>query len=138
MIAGMTSMTGRYGLAALLAASLLAASFLAGPSARAQAPAPDTPPAQLDPRNDPRAESWPKVKCDRWRSAYEQALARFGSKGIGAEFTARHDAFLASGCQAPPDVCPRSAEELNLANVMVIAGMNAGMASTFMPFACRK
>ncbi len=83
-------------------------------------------------------ENWPAVKCERWRKAYDEAIRRFGTKGLGPEFIASHDAFMASGCQTPPDVCPRSAEELNLANVMVIAGMNAGIASTFMPFACRK
>jgi len=83
-------------------------------------------------------ENWPQVKCERWRAAYDEALKRFGKKGLGDEFLARNEAFLASGCQTPPDVCPRSAEELNFANVMVMAGMNAGLASTFMPYACRK
>ncbi|WP_332691712.1 hypothetical protein [Bosea sp. (in: a-proteobacteria)] len=83
-------------------------------------------------------ENWPAVKCERYRKAYDEATRRFGTKGLGTEFLARHDAFMASGCQTPPDVCPRSSEELNLANIMVMAGMNAGMASTFMPFSCRK
>jgi hypothetical protein len=83
-------------------------------------------------------ENWPQVKCERWRAAYDEALKRFGKKGLGDEFLARNEAFLASGCQTPPDVCPRSAEELNFANVMVMAGVNAGLASTFMPYACRK
>jgi hypothetical protein len=57
---------------------------------------------------------------------------------LGQEFIARHEAFLASGCTAKGDVCPRSAEELDLANMMVVAAMNAGTASTFPPFSCRK
>lgn len=83
-------------------------------------------------------DNWPQVKCERWRKASDEALRRFGTKGLGQEFLARHEAFMALGCQTQPDVCPRSAEELNFANVMVMAGMNAGIASTFMPFACRK
>lgn len=83
-------------------------------------------------------ENWSQVKCERWRKANDEALRRFGKKGLGADFLARNEAFIASGCQTPPDVCPRSAEELNFANVMVVAGMNAGLPSTFMPFACRK
>ncbi|CAD5286504.1 conserved exported hypothetical protein [Bosea sp. 62] len=83
-------------------------------------------------------ENWPQVKCERWRSAYDEALKRFGRKGLGQEFIAGNDAFIASGCQSPLDVCPRSAEELNFANVMVMAGMNARLSSTFMPYACRK
>lgn len=83
-------------------------------------------------------ENWPQVKCERWRSAYGEALERIGRKGLGPEFIAGNEAFIASGCQNPPDVCPRSGEELNFANVMVMAGMNAGVSSTFMPYACRK
>lgn len=83
-------------------------------------------------------ENWPQVKCERWRSAYDEALKRIGRKGLGQEFLSGNEAFIASGCQNPPDVCPRSAEELNFANVMVMAGMNAGVSSTFMPYACRK
>ncbi len=83
-------------------------------------------------------ENWPQVKCERWRSAYDETLKRFGRKGLGQEFMTGNEAFIASGCQNPPDVCPRSAEELNFANVMVMAGMNAGVSSTFMPYACRK
>lgn len=86
----------------------------------------------------PGGENWPAVKCERYRKAYDEATRRFGTKGLGPDFLARHDAFMASGCQTPPDVCPRSTEELNLANIMVMAGMNAGLSSTFMPFACRK
>ncbi|MEE1610531.1 hypothetical protein [Microvirga sp. CF3016] len=83
-------------------------------------------------------QSWPELKCARYRKAWSDALAHRGTKGLGQEFIARHEAFLASGCTAKGDVCPRSAEELDLANMMVVAAMNAGMASTFPPFSCRK
>jgi len=78
------------------------------------------------------------VKCDRYRKAWSDALARRGTRGLGREFLDRHEAFLASGCTARADVCPRSVEELDLANVLTILAMNAGTASTFLPFACRK
>ncbi|KUL95002.1 hypothetical protein DK26_13155 [Bosea sp. WAO] len=108
---------------ALLLAAIVAGNLALGTAALAQAPG---------------SENWPAVKCERYRKAYDEATRRFGTKGLGPEFLARHDAFMASGCQTPPDVCPRSTEELNLANIMVMAGMNAGLSSTFMPFACRK
>jgi hypothetical protein len=82
--------------------------------------------------------SWTEVKCDRYKKAWADVLARRGTKGLGRDFVERHDAFLASGCTAQADVCPRSSEELELANIMVVAAMNAGTASTFPPFACRK
>ena len=83
-------------------------------------------------------ENWPAVKCERYTKAYADALAKFGRKGLSQPFLDSHEAFLASGCSIKGEVCPRSKEELDLANVMVIMGMNQGMASTFMPFACRK
>lgn len=113
---------------ASLALGMLLALSATAPAAAQTEPAP---PSQI-------TGTWPEVKCQRWRSAYDEALRRFGSKGLGEEFLARNDAFIASGCRNPPDVCPRSSEELAFANVMVMAGMNAGLASTFMPYACRK
>jgi hypothetical protein len=84
------------------------------------------------------SQSWSEVKCERYTKAWSDALARRGTQGLGRDFLQHHEAFLASGCTAQADVCPRSAEELDLANVMVILAMNAGTASTFPPFFCRK
>ena len=80
---------------------------------------------------------WMREKCARYSAAWAGALDRQGTAGLGAEFLARHAAFLASGCTAPADVCPRSEEEFALANIMIVRAMNAGAASTFPPFACR-
>jgi hypothetical protein len=80
----------------------------------------------------------PEVKCERYTKAWTQALARKGTKGLGEEFLKSHAAFLASGCTARADVCPRSAQELEMANTLVLMAMSEGMASTFLPFACRK
>jgi hypothetical protein len=102
---------------ALVAAAL--AVGLAAP-ARAQEPPPD----------------WRVEKCARYGAAWSEALKRFGRAGLSEDFIARHDAFLARGCESPREVCPRSKEELSLANVMVLRAMNAGTASTFLPFAC--
>jgi hypothetical protein len=87
---------------------------------------------------DAPPKTWPEVKCERYGKAWSEALARRGTKGLGQDFIERHEAFLASGCTARADVCPRSSEELDMANIMVVAAMNAGTASTFPPFACRK
>ncbi len=83
-------------------------------------------------------ENWPAIKCERYTKAYAEALSKLGRKGLSPDFLDAHEAFLASGCSIKGEVCPRSAEELNLANVMVVMVMNQGMASTFMPFACPK
>lgn len=85
----------------------------------------------------PPAPDWPTEKCNRYKKAYEQALNRQGKKGIGPDFLASHDAFLASNCQARAEVCARSQEELDLANRLVLMAMNSGMSGTFLPFNCR-
>jgi hypothetical protein len=51
---------------------------------------------------------WPTEKCNRYRKAYDQSIARLGKKGLSEEFLASHDAFLAANCQARADVCARS------------------------------
>jgi hypothetical protein len=84
------------------------------------------------------SQSWTEQKCARYRLAWTDVRARRGVEGIGQEFLEKHDAFLASGCTAKVDVCPRSPEELELANLLTVAAMNAGTASTFLPFSCRK
>ena len=93
-------------------------------------------PAQSTPA--PRKRSWAEEKCLRYRKGWDEALRRLGRTGLGSDFLARHDAFLASGCTGVHDVCARSAEELKMADTMVVVAMNAGTASTFPPFACPK
>ena len=82
-------------------------------------------------------DAWGEVKCQRYRKAWEQGLARMGTEGLSAAFLERHAAFLDSGCTAKADVCARSDREIALANAMIVMAMNAGMASTFPPFYCR-
>jgi hypothetical protein len=81
--------------------------------------------------------SWNEEKCVRYGDAWPEALARFGQQGLGDAFLAAHDAFLASGCVSREPVCPRSRQEEDIANAMTIVAMNAGMASSFVPFRCR-
>ncbi|WP_137178369.1 hypothetical protein [Roseomonas sp. AR75] len=83
-----------------------------------------------------QTRGWAEEKCARYGQSWSEALARFGRDGLGEDFLARHDAFLASGCRTR-DVCPRSPKELAIADAMTIAAMNAGTASSFVPFICR-
>jgi hypothetical protein len=87
--------------------------------------------------SDAQSPSWRETKCIRYRDAWSAALQHQGHAGLGRDFLDRHAAFLESGCTREHDVCPRSPEELALANVMVMSAMNFGTASTFPPFACR-
>ncbi|KAA2244343.1 hypothetical protein [Salinarimonas soli] len=85
-----------------------------------------------------RERTWSEEKCARYTKGWSDLVARRGKAGLGPAFIERHEAFLASGCLAQADVCPRSPEELDVANILTILAMNAGTASTFLPFACRR
>lgn len=116
----LTAAQAHWGL--LRAATVLAFVVIGGTFAVAQqGPAPD----------------WPTEKCNRYKKAYEQALNRQGKQGLGPEFLASHDAFLAANCQSRAEVCARSKQELDLANKLVLMAMNSGMSGTFLPFYCR-
>lgn len=83
------------------------------------------------------ADDWSRQKCALYSSAWERALEWRGTEGLSERFLARHEAFLAGGCLGRGDVCPQSPQELALADLLTIAAMNEGMASTFLPFACQ-
>lgn len=87
--------------------------------------------------SDDQSRSWSQEKCRRYAIAWSELLARRGTRDVSEDFLGRHRRFIASGCTEGHDVCPRSAEELEIANMLTIAAMNAGTASTFLPFACR-
>jgi hypothetical protein len=80
--------------------------------------------------------AWSEVKCAHYRSAWSHTLERRGNRGLSPHFLTDHQAFLDSGCQDKGRAWPRSPEELAIANIMVILAMNAGAASTFLPFHC--
>ena len=87
---------------------------------------------------EPEVEAWAKEKCVRYERAWHKALDFTGREGIGDDFIRGNEKFIADGCSSGADVCPRSTEEINLANVLTMAAMNFGTASSFLPFVCRK
>jgi len=84
-----------------------------------------------------QAQTPQDAKCARYAAAWTEAQSRFGPTGLSAEFRAGQDAFIASNCRSRAGICPRSPQELAMADILTIAAMNAGMASSFLPFACR-
>lgn len=82
------------------------------------------------------ASAWQMQKCAVYEDAWAGALAYFGSDSLDADFVADNESFIAGGCTDQGHVCPRSSEELDIANALTIAVMNAGAASTFPPFRC--
>jgi hypothetical protein len=86
---------------------------------------------------DRTRQDWPAEKCRLYGKAWQDLLAQRGSAGLGPAFLERNEAFIASGCTARADVCPRTPEELDIANLLSVKAMNAGITGSFLPFACR-
>lgn len=82
------------------------------------------------------ARDWPAEKCRRYGEAWAAATQRLGTAGLSPEFLAAHGAFLASGCRDRA-ACPRSRDEIAMADTMTLLALNAGMSGTFLPFICR-
>ena len=80
--------------------------------------------------------TWPEQKCVLYERAVDSALSMQGPDGISESFIAANDAFIASGCTGPHNVCPRNPEEIALADNLTLMTMFEGMASTFVPFGC--
>ncbi len=98
---------------------------------------PRMPQAQREEKPWQQDRPWREEKCLRYTQAWTDLLARTGKAGLGTAFITRHDAFIASGCTSGADVCPQSPREFEAANLLTIRAMNAGMASTFLPFSCK-
>lgn len=82
-------------------------------------------------------DDWSRRKCDLYQLAFDDALAARGTTGLRPDFLTANDAFIASGCLTQGSVCARTDEEIALADLLTVMTMNEGMASTFVPFACR-
>ena len=86
----------------------------------------------------PAPPSWTETKCIRYKVAWGDLVRQRGMAGLGQEFLTRHQAFIDAGCRASTNVCPRTDAELEVADMMVVAALNGGMASTFPPFSCKQ
>lgn len=82
-----------------------------------------------------QSRPWAEEKCLRYREAWAGAVQLRGTAGLSAEFLAAHDAFLASGCRERA-ACPRNPNDIAMADLMAVAGVNAGISGTFLPFRC--
>ncbi len=105
------------------ALAIVAVAALAGGSAAAE---------PSEPKRD-----WRQEKCFRFARDWEEALRRFGQDGLSAEFVAGGSAFIHAHCVAAGTMCPTTAKDRKLADVLAIRVVNEGMSTTFLPFACR-
>jgi len=82
--------------------------------------------------------AWQVEKCEVFAKALDRILARMGTDDVSPDFIDNNRAYIASGCLAPVDACPKTPKDIEIANGLTIATMNAGAASTFSPFRCRQ
>ena len=80
--------------------------------------------------------TWSAQKCVLYEDAVGDALQILGRDGIREDFLARNAAFIAGGCSGQGDICPQTAQEFELVDLLTVMTMNEGMASTFVPFGC--
>jgi hypothetical protein len=85
---------------------------------------------------DLEAMSWTEQKCTLYARAFDDAVGMVDADRLSAAFLARNEAFIAGGCTEYIRICPTSAEEYRLADILTLMTMNEGMASTFVPFGC--
>lgn len=77
---------------------------------------------------------WQKEKCALFTEAWERA--RSGVDDISEPFSTGAEAFIASGCADDSAICPSSSGDRQVADLITMLAMNAGAASTFLPFRC--
>jgi hypothetical protein len=102
-------------------AAAVVAMFVAGPAVAGQ---------------DAPKRDWRQEKCFRYARGWEAALSRYGEDGLSAEFVAGNVRFIHSGCADRGRICPSTAKDRTLADVLAISVVNAGMSTTFLPFDC--
>lgn len=84
---------------------------------------------------DTQLTEWQVTKCRVYSEALER-LDAAGLEGLSASFLEENAAFVKEGCVARIAVCPRTRADLDAANILTITSMNAGTASSFLPFDC--
>ena len=81
--------------------------------------------------------TWTQQKCRLYESAFKDAVEIQGAEGLRPAFLQENADFIAAGCTTKRPICPETAQEGALADLLTVLTMNEGMASTFVPFACR-
>lgn len=80
--------------------------------------------------------AWQIRKCQIYRSAWKDLPKLVDTTSFTQGFNALNDEFMASNCLAHTKICPANEAEIKAANLLTIASMNGGTASSFPPFRC--
>jgi len=79
---------------------------------------------------------WTAEKCVRFERAWDMATDGETIDGLTPEFIAANRVFLEAGCAIRGAVCPRTAEERELADVLSLMVVAEGATGSFLPFRC--
>lgn len=79
---------------------------------------------------------WTATKCRLYSAAWARVIDERGTQGLDEDFLLAHQRFLDAGCEGPRDVCPRTPQELALADLLSVVAINEGMTGSFLPFGC--
>lgn len=80
--------------------------------------------------------AWQIRKCQIYKAAWSDLPILMDTSLLSLQFTTLNETFISSGCLAHIGICPQSKGEIAAANILTIAAMNGGTASSFVPFRC--
>lgn len=81
--------------------------------------------------------AWQSQKCQAFEAAWGRALDVHGTDNMNYDFVAQNENFIESDCIEQSAICPRSDQEIDVANDITFEMMGIGLASTFLPYRCQ-
>jgi hypothetical protein len=91
---------------------------------------------QIAVAENPLPTPWQIRKCQIYKAAWEDLPMLMSTGSFSPQFKTLNETFIESGCLAHIAICPQGQQEIDAANLLTIAAMNGGTASTFLPFRC--
>lgn len=79
---------------------------------------------------------WQIKKCKIYREAWKDLPKLMDTTAFTQGFNDLNEAFIASKCLGNTKICPTNEAKIKAANLLTIASMNGGTASSFPPFRC--
>lgn len=79
---------------------------------------------------------WQLRKCQIYTDAWNDLPKLLDTSSFRQQFRTQNEKFMASACLDRISVCPQGDVEIEAANLLTIAVMNGGTASSFLPFRC--
>lgn len=84
-----------------------------------------------------RADAWSEKKCALYADAWSRVVEWRGGNGLGEDFVSGNKRFIDGGCSTPASVCPKSAAEFAVADMLSMMAVSQGITGSFLPFGCK-